>query len=115
MTTEATPFMLAYGAEVVVPLKITHGSPLVEAYELETNKEGMRLDIDLIDEVRDKANARNVEHQQRPSLYYNRRVKERFFQPGDLVPRKIEASGVDDRGKLDPNWEEPYKAIKTLG
>ncbi|XP_074346390.1 uncharacterized protein LOC141685170 [Apium graveolens] len=33
VTTKATPFMLAYGAEVVVPLKITHGTPKIEAYE----------------------------------------------------------------------------------
>ncbi|XP_074346389.1 uncharacterized protein LOC141685168 [Apium graveolens] len=33
VTTKPTPFMLAYGAEVVVPLKITHGTPKIEAYE----------------------------------------------------------------------------------
>ncbi|KAL8101522.1 hypothetical protein AgCh_033431 [Apium graveolens] len=37
------------------------------------------------------------------------RVKERFFQEGDLVMRKIEASGVWEREKLAPNWEGPYK------
>ncbi|XP_074375117.1 uncharacterized protein LOC141716834 [Apium graveolens] len=84
VTTEATPFMLAYGAEVVVPIKITHGSPKIEAYELETNEEGLRLALGLIDE-------------------------------GDLVLRKIEASGVGERGKLAPNWEGPYKVRKTLG
>ena len=57
VTTEATPFMLAYGVEAVVPLEITHASPRVEAYEPETNEEGMRLALDLIDEVRDEANA----------------------------------------------------------
>ncbi|XP_074360731.1 uncharacterized protein LOC141700974 [Apium graveolens] len=76
VTTEATPFMLAYGAVAVVPLEITHGSPRIEAYEPETNEKGMRLALDLIDEVRDEANARNAEHQRRASLYYNRRVKE---------------------------------------
>ncbi|XP_074356364.1 uncharacterized protein LOC141696075 [Apium graveolens] len=50
VTTEATPFMLAYGAEAVVPLEITHGSPRIEAYEPETKEEGMRLALDLIDE-----------------------------------------------------------------
>ncbi|XP_074328473.1 uncharacterized protein LOC141666383 [Apium graveolens] len=54
VTTEATPFMLTYGAKVVVPLEITHGSPRIEA---------LRLSLDLIDEVRDEANARNIEHQ----------------------------------------------------
>ncbi|XP_074378449.1 uncharacterized protein LOC141719986 [Apium graveolens] len=107
--------MLAYGAEAVVPLEITHGSLRIEAYEPETNEEGMRLALDLIDEVRDEANARYAEHQRRASLYYNRRVKKRFFQQGDLVLRKIEASGVGERGKLAPNWEGPYKVRKTLG
>ncbi|XP_074347079.1 uncharacterized protein LOC141685901 [Apium graveolens] len=115
VTTEATPFMLDYGAEAVVPLEITHGSPKIEAYEPETNEEGMRLALDLIDEVRDEANAHNVEHQRRASLYYNRRIKERFFQQGDLVLRKIVASGVGKRGKLAPNWEGPYKVRRTLG
>ncbi|XP_074351311.1 uncharacterized protein LOC141690405 [Apium graveolens] len=113
--TEATPFMLTYRAEVVVPLEITHGSPRIEAYEPETNNEGMRLTLDLIDEVRDETNARNAEHQQRASLYCNRRVKERIFQQGDFVLRKIEASGVRERGKLALNWEGPYKVQKTLG
>ncbi|XP_074356014.1 uncharacterized protein LOC141695685 [Apium graveolens] len=63
VTTEDTPFMLAYGAKVVVPLEITHESPRVEAYELVTNEEGMMLAIDLIDVVRDEANAHNTEHQ----------------------------------------------------
>ncbi|XP_074377365.1 uncharacterized protein LOC141718888 [Apium graveolens] len=62
VTTEATPFMLAYGAEAVVPLEITHGSPEIEAYEQETNEEGMRLTLDLIDEVRDEANTRHSLH-----------------------------------------------------
>ncbi|XP_074351500.1 uncharacterized protein LOC141690614 [Apium graveolens] len=115
VTTEATPFILAYGAKAVVPLEITHGSPRIEAYEPETNEEGMRLTLDLIDEVRDEANARNAEHQRRASLYYNRRVKERLFQQEDLVMRKIEALGVGERGKLALNWEGPYKVRKTLG
>ncbi|XP_074339893.1 uncharacterized protein LOC141677743 [Apium graveolens] len=62
LTTEAIPFMLADGAGVVVPLEITHGFPRIEAYEPETNEEGMRLALDLIDEVRDEVNARNAEH-----------------------------------------------------
>ncbi|XP_074323369.1 uncharacterized protein LOC141660294 [Apium graveolens] len=107
--------MLAYGAEAVVLLEITHGSPRIKAYEPEINEEGMRLALDLIDEVRDKANVRNAEHQRRASLWYNRRVKERFFQQGDLVLRKIEASGVGERGKLAPNWEGPYKVRRILG
>ncbi|KAL8118969.1 hypothetical protein AgCh_016456 [Apium graveolens] len=101
--------------EAVVPLEITHGSPMIEAYELETNEEGMRLALDLIDEVIDEASTRNAKHQRRASLYYNRRIKERFFYQEDLILRKIEASGVEEKEKLTPNWERPYKVKKILG
>ncbi|XP_074355967.1 uncharacterized protein LOC141695633 [Apium graveolens] len=63
VTTVATPFMMAYEDEVVVPLEITHGSPRIKAYEPETNEEGMRLAFNLIEEFRDEVNARNAEHQ----------------------------------------------------
>jgi Integrase core domain/Integrase zinc binding domain len=114
-TTGETPFMLAYGAEAVVPVEIMHASPRTKAFEPETNEEGMRLALDLIDEVRDEANAKNVEHQKKASFYYNLRVKERFFRQGDLVLRKIEASGVGQTGKLAPNWEGPYRVKSVRG
>ncbi|XP_074328158.1 uncharacterized protein LOC141666075 [Apium graveolens] len=106
-TTKATPFMLVYGAETVVPLEITHGLSKVKAYEAEINEEGMRLALDLIDKVRDEAKTRNAKHPRRASLYYKRRVKERIFQQEDLVLRKIEVLGVGEKGKLAPNWEGP--------
>ena len=115
VTTGATPFLLAYGTEAVVPLEITHVSPRIEAYEVEENEEGMKLALDLIDEVRDMANAKVTEYQKRTSFYYNLRVKERFFRQGDLVLRKIEASGVGQKGKMAPNWEGPYQVDKVLG
>ena len=63
VTTGATPFLLAYGAETVVPVEITHMSSRVEAFKSEANiHEGMRLTLDLIDEVRDEANAKIVEY-----------------------------------------------------
>ena len=71
--------------------------------------------LDLIDEVRDRANAKIIEYQKKASFYYNLRVKERFFREGDLVLRKIEASGVGQKGKLAPNWEGPYKVKSVQG
>lgn len=115
VTTGATPFLLAYGAEAVVPLEISHTSPRVGNYDPQQNDEGMKLALDLIDEVRDEANARIVENQKRTSFYYNLRVKERFFQVGELVLRKVEASGVGGQGKMAPNWEGPYQVKSVSG
>ncbi|XP_074323762.1 uncharacterized protein LOC141660676 [Apium graveolens] len=106
--------MLAYGAEAVVPLENFHVSLRVQAFEPETNKEGTRLALDLIDEVKDEANAEITEHKKRASFHYDQRVNGRFFKKGDLVLRKVEASGIGERGKLMPNWEGPYRDKKTF-
>ncbi|KAL8114828.1 hypothetical protein AgCh_021611 [Apium graveolens] len=82
---------------------------------LEEVHEGQRLALDLIDEVRDEAHAKIVEYRKKASFYYNLRVKERFFKQGDLVLRKVEASGVGQKGKLAPNWEGPYKVKNVQG
>ncbi|XP_074336349.1 uncharacterized protein LOC141673498 [Apium graveolens] len=107
--------MLAYGAETVVPVKISHSSLRIQAYNAEENEEGQRLALNLIDEVRDAAHAKIVEYQKNASFYYNLRVKERFFNQGELVLRKVEASGVGQKGKLAPNWEGPYKVKSVQG
>ncbi|KAL0381942.1 UNVERIFIED_CONTAM: hypothetical protein Slati_4608400 [Sesamum latifolium] len=44
---------------------------------------------------------------------YNRRVKSRNFQVGDLVLRRADA--LKPIGKLDPTWEGPYKVTSVLG
>ena len=115
VSTGATPFQLAYGTEAVVPLEITHTSPRIREFQPESNEEGLRAAIDMIDEVRDEAHAKIVENQKRASYYYNLRVKERFFKEGDLVLRKVEASGVGPQGKMAPNWEGPYQVKAVSG
>ncbi|XP_074324084.1 uncharacterized protein LOC141661003 [Apium graveolens] len=88
VTTGATPFMLAYGAEAVVTLEISHSSPRIQAYNAEENEEGKRLALDLIDEVRDIVHAKIAKYQKNASFYYNLRVKESFFKQGDFVLRR---------------------------
>ena len=42
--------------------------------------------------------------------HYNSWVKHRDFKVGDLVLRKVIGAARDStRGKLGPNWEEPYR------
>ncbi|XP_074342863.1 uncharacterized protein LOC141680572 [Apium graveolens] len=80
ITIGATPFTLEYGTEAVIPVKISHSSPRIQAYNAEDNEEGQRLALDLIDEVRDEVHAKIMEYQKKASFYYNLRVKERFFK-----------------------------------
>ena len=44
--------------------------------------------------------------------YYNRKVKVRRFNTGDLVFRKVSQVTKDpSQGKLGPAWEGPYEVI----
>ena len=51
-------------------------------------------------------------HQTKMSEYYNRRVKLRRLNIGDLVLRKVTpATKNPTQEKLGPTWEGPYKVI----
>ena len=50
--TGETPFRLAYGADAVIPAEIGLTNYRVQSYTEDKNEEAMRLQLDLVDEVR---------------------------------------------------------------
>ena len=57
-----------------------------------------------MDEVRDQAAQRMAKYRQKIAEYYNRRVKLKKFNIGDLVLRKVTPATKDPaQGKLGPN------------
>ncbi|KAL8115462.1 hypothetical protein AgCh_022089 [Apium graveolens] len=112
VTTGATPFMLAYGAEAVVPVEISHSSPRIQAFNAEENEEGQRLALDLIDEVRDKAHAKIVEYQKKASFYYNLRVKERKESLPRIGKGRTESRAF--RVEEPTSWKL-WKVLKSRG
>ncbi|KAL0433494.1 UNVERIFIED_CONTAM: hypothetical protein Slati_2683700 [Sesamum latifolium] len=70
------------------------------------------MNLDLIEEAREKAAVRVAMYKARMAKAYNARVRPRNFQVGDLMMRKAEASGPI--GKLDPKWEGPYKVVEIV-
>ena len=83
--TGETPFRLAYGANAVIPAEIGLISYRVQSYTEDKNEEAMRLQLDLVDEVRAIAEHRLARYQNLMSKHYNTRVRHRDFQIGDLV------------------------------
>ena len=72
----------------------------------------MRLQLDLVDEIRAAAEQRFARYQDCMAKHYNSRVRHRNFQVGDLILRKVMGAARDPtQGKLDPNWEGPYRVI----
>ncbi|KAL0413600.1 UNVERIFIED_CONTAM: hypothetical protein Sradi_1561700 [Sesamum radiatum] len=65
----------------------------------------------MIEEKRDQAYAKILDHKGLMMKSYNRKVKPRDFQMGDLVLKKVEVS--KHVGKLDLGWEGPFKVTEV--
>jgi ribonuclease HI len=111
--TKETPFKLTYGTEAVIPVEIGL-TTLRTTFHNEGENEGqLRLNLDLLDEVRERAARRIALYQGRMARYHNAKVKLRRFEVGDWVLRKVTQATKDpSQGKLGPNWEGPYKIIQ---
>uniref|UniRef100_A0A2N9ESE1 Uncharacterized protein n=1 Tax=Fagus sylvatica TaxID=28930 RepID=A0A2N9ESE1_FAGSY len=111
--TGETPFRLTYGTEAVIPVEVGLTTWRTNNYDEESNDAQLRSNLDLVDEIRDQAEARTRVYQQRMARYYDRRVKHREFKIGDLVLRKVTLATKDPtQGKLGPTWEGPYRVVK---
>ena len=77
-----------------------------------SNDDHLRINLDCLDEVREKASIRVTKYQQKMADYYNKRVKLRRLDIGDLVLRKVTPTTRNSaQGKHGPTWEGPYRVI----
>ncbi|GJS62929.1 reverse transcriptase domain-containing protein [Tanacetum coccineum] len=110
-----TLFSLTYGTEAVIPAEIgmpTYHTAVVDAIH---NNEELRLNLDLLEERRERAAIREAKAKLNMTKYYNARVIGVTFRPGDFVYRSNDTSHVIDGGKLGLKWEGPYEVTEALG
>ena len=111
--TGVSPFALTYGMEAVIPTKI--GLPTIRTATLDSENEGSVIkELDTSDELREATVIRVTSYQSRLANFYNKRVRPRMFQPGDLVLRRVFENTVNPTtGKFQPNWEGPYVVTRS--
>jgi hypothetical protein len=109
----ATPFSLTYGSEAVIPAEVGSPSFQVSHYNPGLNDEGIKLNLDLLQERRDEAQVTWAAYQGRAARYFNKTVNPRKFRLGDWVLRKVSPiTKYPTEGKLGPQREGPYKVIR---
>ncbi|KAC9929943.1 hypothetical protein E3N88_45059 [Mikania micrantha] len=114
--TGQTPFSLVYGSEAVLPTEMVIPTARSSLQNLESNKEILSEDLDTIDELRDITRIRMATYQQKIAKSYNKNIRIRRFQVGDLVLRKAFQNTTNPAdGKLAPKWEGPYKIESKAG
>ncbi|GJV19366.1 hypothetical protein Tco_1368386 [Tanacetum coccineum] len=87
---------------------------IVAWFRIRDNR-NLRWTIDLLEEKREQAAIQEAKSKAKMEKYYNARVRNTSFKPGDLVYRNNEASHAEDGGKLGPKREGPYEVTKALG
>ena len=103
-STGETPFALAYGVEAVIPLEVGLPTTRTTEFDVEQNEDNLRKDLNLIEEMRDLAVIRLASYQRQMKRGYEKNIRPRSFQIGDLVLRKVMANTRNPNdGKLGLN------------
>ncbi|GKC86468.1 reverse transcriptase domain-containing protein, partial [Tanacetum coccineum] len=81
---EETPFPLTYGTEAVILVEI--GMPTLRTAEVDMikNDEALKINLDLLEERREQAAIQEAKSKAKMEKYYNARVRNTSFKPGDL-------------------------------
>ena len=72
-------FRLAYRSEAVIPAEVRLTSFRMESYDENKNEDAMRLQLDLVDEVRMTAKQRMAWYQNLMAKHYNSNVRHKDF------------------------------------
>jgi len=78
-----------------------------ELYDPDQNHQNMSTHLNLLPELRAKAQIRNLAAKQQATRKYNMNLHPRSFAKGDLVWRMASSARKKD-DKFSANWDGPY-------
>jgi hypothetical protein len=111
--TRQSPYFLVYGSEAILPADVMWDSPAVEKYDEGVSEDSKRVDIDGLEEACCAALVQSARYLEGIRCYHDRNVKERSFNIGDLVLRRIQ--NTEGLHKLSSPWEGPFIVAKVTG
>ncbi|XP_070009607.1 uncharacterized protein [Nicotiana sylvestris] len=113
----ATPYLLVYVTEVVIPaeVEITSLRIIAEAEIDDDEWVKTRLEqLSLIDEKRLAAVCHGQLYQKRMARAYNKKVCLRRFEVGQQVLKCILPHQAEAKGKFAPNWQGSFIVTRVL-
>jgi len=93
----------------MIPVKIQEKSPRFQNFVAKESNEERRVNLDLLDEVREEARIKAEALKRRVKYKYSSKLRPRQFQVPDLVMRKAHPY------QLSPKWTGPFRVRKALG
>lgn len=110
--TGKTPFALAHGVEAVVPVEVEVKTARILSLDPHPKQEALKDELEFAFEKREEARGRMEKSKEEMKMTYDKKAKKRGFGVGDWVLRQGDA--LKKMGKLEANWEGPYKVITVL-
>ncbi|CAL8992217.1 unnamed protein product [Prunus brigantina] len=119
-STGMTPYALTYGHDAVLPmeiavqsLRIAHQHKLVG----EEYSQAMLMELEGLDASRIDTLNKLLARKQVVSRAYNKRVKNKSFEEGEIVWKAVLPLGthIAGYGKWSPTWEGPFIVNQILG
>jgi hypothetical protein len=116
---KVSPFELVYGQEAVLPVEISLNAFSFTKQNDRTIGDYYNSMMDIINEVTDKRVIALGEIEKDKIMVakvYNKNVKAKSFQVGDLVWKTVLPLSSKDQKfrKWSPSWEGPYKVIQVM-
>ncbi|CAN1341032.1 Transposon Tf2-6 polyprotein [Linum perenne] len=112
--TDETPYTLVYGTEAVLPVEVNLPSLRIQHFSHDHNDTGLHHNLDLLEERREDAAIRLVAEKEQLARRYNAHLRPHQLEEGDWVVRKV-FRPIPQQGKLNANWEGPYKVREVVG
>jgi len=112
-TTKETPFSLVYGLDAMIPVEIQESSPRFQKFVAEESNDERKVNLDLLDEVREEARIKAEALMGKVEFKYNSKLRPRQLQVADLVMRKAHPYLLEN--KLSSNWIGPFRVTEALG
>ncbi|XP_012843350.1 PREDICTED: uncharacterized protein LOC105963488 [Erythranthe guttata] len=111
-TTGESPFSLVYGSEAVIPVEVGLPSSRIMNFQETAYSMRLREEQDLVMEKQQSARGRMELSKAKINAAYDKKVRPRVFQVGDLVLKQVDA--LKAVGKLIEKWEGPYMIVAVL-
>ena len=111
-STGLTPFFLTCRSEAVLPSDLDYGAPRVKPFDPATAAAAHEDAMNLLEEARLVTLHRSTRYQQALRRYYERRIRERTLQVGEMVLHRV--FSTKDRHKLSLPWEGPNTIAEVV-
>jgi len=104
-TNKETPFSLVYGSDTMIPIEIQESSPQFQSFVVKESNKGRKVNLDLLDEVREHARINLEALKRRVELRQKSKTRPRQFKVANLVMRKAHPY------QLENKWTSLFRVV----